>query len=78
MKTKIVPIGNSRGVRIPKPILEASGLTGEVELGVKEGEIKITTATSAPSAPTDALLSQSALAKDWNRPEEDEAWNDLA
>ena len=26
---------------------------------------------------TDYLLSESALAKDWLRPEEDEAWKDL-
>jgi hypothetical protein len=38
MKTKIVKIGNSRGIRLPKAILEASGLEGEVELVMqKEG-----------------------------------------
>jgi len=36
MKTKIVRIGNSRGVRIPKPLLEQAGLEGEVELRVVE------------------------------------------
>ena len=32
MKTSIVRIGNSQGVRIPKPLLEKTGLCGEVEI----------------------------------------------
>lgn len=32
MKTRIIRIGNSQGIRIPKPILDQSGLSGEVEL----------------------------------------------
>jgi antitoxin MazE len=32
MKTRIVRIGNSQGLRIPKPLLEQTGLTGEVEI----------------------------------------------
>ena len=32
MKTKIVRIGNSQGIRIPKPLLEEADLGEEVEL----------------------------------------------
>lgn len=32
MKTQIVRIGNSQGIRIPKPLLELTGLAGEVEI----------------------------------------------
>ncbi|MFQ5425003.1 MAG: AbrB/MazE/SpoVT family DNA-binding domain-containing protein [Phycisphaerae bacterium] len=32
MRTRIVKIGNSRGVRLPKAVLEASGIDREVEL----------------------------------------------
>ncbi|MEX0719638.1 MAG: AbrB/MazE/SpoVT family DNA-binding domain-containing protein [Balneolaceae bacterium] len=39
MKTKLIRIGNSQGVRIPKPLIEESGLTGEIELILKENEI---------------------------------------
>ena len=39
MKTKLVRIGNSRGVRIPKPLLEEAGLTDEVELRIVESRI---------------------------------------
>lgn len=36
MKTRLVRIGNSRGVRIPKPLIEQAGLGEEVELRVVE------------------------------------------
>lgn len=41
MKARIVAIGNSRGVRIPKPLLEQAGLAGEVELHVENGRVVI-------------------------------------
>ena len=41
MKTKIVRIGNSQGVRIPKPLLREAGLDGNVNLRVEDGAIVI-------------------------------------
>lgn len=41
MKTKLIRIGNSRGVRIPKPLLEQAGLEDEVELRVVDDGIII-------------------------------------
>ena len=41
MKTRIVRIGNSQGVRIPKPLLEEAGLDGDVRLRVVESGIMI-------------------------------------
>ena len=41
MKTNIVSIGNSQGVRIPKILLEQSKLSGEVELEVRGESIVI-------------------------------------
>jgi antitoxin MazE len=41
MKTRIVRIGNSQGIRIPKPILEAAELKDEVELEVRDGRLII-------------------------------------
>jgi len=41
VKAKIVRIGNSRGVRIPKPLLEEAGLGERVELRVVDGGIMI-------------------------------------
>jgi antitoxin MazE len=39
MKTKIIRIGNSRGIRIPQQILAQSGLENEVEIEVKDKRI---------------------------------------
>jgi antitoxin MazE len=41
MKTRIIRIGNSQGVRIPKLFLQQTGLGGEVELEVQNAEIVI-------------------------------------
>jgi antitoxin MazE len=41
MKARLVRIGNSRGVRLPKPLIEEAGLTEDVELHVQEGKIVI-------------------------------------
>jgi antitoxin MazE len=39
MLTKIVPIGNSRGIRIPKAMLEHCGFGEEVDLQAKNGAL---------------------------------------
>jgi antitoxin MazE len=41
MKTQIVRIGNSQGIRIPKPLLEETGLRGEVEITAEDGSLVI-------------------------------------
>lgn len=41
MKTRIVQIGNSRGIRLPKVLLEEAQLSDEVELDVEPGRIVI-------------------------------------
>lgn len=41
MRSRIIQIGNSQGVRIPKPLLEQAGLEGEVELHAEDGRIVI-------------------------------------
>jgi antitoxin MazE len=41
MRAKIVRIGNSQGVRLPKLLLEQAGLTDEVELTAEAGQIVI-------------------------------------
>jgi antitoxin MazE len=41
MKTHIVKIGNSQGIRIPKPLLEQTGLRGEVEIHAADNALVI-------------------------------------
>ena len=41
VKTRIIRIGNSQGVRIPKPLLEQTGIQGTVELEVEDNRIVI-------------------------------------
>ncbi len=79
MITTLITIGNSRGIRIPKPLLTESGLGHEVELQVKKGEIRIIAAPIKPPKTTNdtLVLSEKALASDWDKPEEDKAWKSL-
>lgn len=41
MKSRIVQIGNSRGIRLPKILLEEAELSDEVELEAEPGRIVI-------------------------------------
>jgi antitoxin MazE len=41
MKTRIVRIGNSQGIRIPKALIEEAGLSGEVEISVQDASLVI-------------------------------------
>jgi len=45
MRTRIIRIGNSQGIRIPKVLLEQSHLGTEVELVVEDEEIIIRSAS---------------------------------
>jgi antitoxin MazE len=48
-KTRIVRIGNSRGIRVPKLLLDEAGLPEEVELRAEPGRL-IVRAASRPRA----------------------------
>ncbi|MBE9069661.1 AbrB/MazE/SpoVT family DNA-binding domain-containing protein [Leptolyngbya cf. ectocarpi LEGE 11479] len=75
IKTSIVKIGNSQGIRIPKLLLEQSGILGDVEIEVQDGCL-VVRAVSHPRADwgeafaamaehgDDALLDND-LATDW-------------
>ncbi len=49
MKAKLVQIGNSRGIRLPKPMIEEAKLNDEVDIHVKEGAIIITSSLNPRS-----------------------------
>lgn len=63
MKTHIVKIGNSQGVRIPKALLEQSGLQGEVVLEVADDSI-IIRPLQKPREEWEAAFTQMAAAGD--------------
>lgn len=77
MITSIITVGNSKGIRIPKPLLKESGLEKDVELKVKKGEIRIIPAIKLKTMSTNLSIPEKVLATDWNREEEDKAWKDL-
>ncbi|QTA86584.1 AbrB/MazE/SpoVT family DNA-binding domain-containing protein [Desulfonema magnum] len=41
MRARIIKIGNSQGIRIPKPLLDQSGISTDVELEVEKHRIII-------------------------------------
>jgi antitoxin MazE len=41
LKTRVIRIGNSQGIRIPKALLEESRLCVEVEVNVRDNQIVI-------------------------------------
>jgi len=41
MRARLIRIGNSRGVRLPKPVIEEAGLAEEVDLQVRSGAVVI-------------------------------------
>jgi len=57
MKTKIVRIGNSKGIRLPKPLLEQVGLVDEVDLEVRDGELIVSPSDSVRAGWSKAAIS---------------------
>ena len=63
MKSRIVRIGNSRGIRIPKPLLEQVGLQEEIELEA-EGNCLVIRPAARPRANWEAAFKAMAERKD--------------
>jgi antitoxin MazE len=55
IKSRIVRVGNSQGIRIPKTMLEQSGILENVEIEVKNNQIVITAATKARAGWSEAF-----------------------
>jgi antitoxin MazE len=47
IKTRLVKIGNSQGIRIPKVVLDQIGLSSEIELEVQEDHLVLRAARRA-------------------------------
>lgn len=74
MKSALIQIGNSKGIRLTKDILILSGIKKKVEIRVKRGEIRILPIAENNDVDNFAVVSEESFAKDWLRPEEEEAW----
>ena len=62
VRAKLIKIGNSRGIRFAKPLLEIAGLTDEVEIEAAPGVLTI-----RPSAHPRAGWAEAAAAFDPDR-----------
>ena len=62
MVTRIVRIGNSQGIRIPKPLIEQAGLSGEVRIDVRGNCL----AHESPTAQSSGTLASNHFQL-WNR-----------
>lgn len=50
MRAHVVPIGNSKGIRIPKPLLELCRIKAEVDLVVRDKSLVIYPVCTHPRA----------------------------
>lgn len=76
IRTRIVKVGNSQGIRIPKPLLEQSGIDTEVEIEVNDDRLIIRAvgrsrvgwdqAFAAMAERKDDVLLDDALATTWD------------
>jgi antitoxin MazE len=67
MQVKLVQIGNSMGLRLPKSLIKQFSLDkGEIELSVEDDGIKIKSTASVPPLETWDLLFKNAMATNSN------------
>ena len=80
VRSKVVKIGNSRGIRIPKTLIEQAGLTDDVEM-IVEGDKLIVHSARRPRQSWELQFASMAEHGDDHMPEEpiptlwdDEEW----
>lgn len=64
MKVKIIPIGNSQGIRIPKPLIEAAELQGPLEMRVVEEGLLIERVSTPRTGWVDAAKKMRSMGED--------------
>jgi antitoxin MazE len=64
MKTTLVQIGNSRGVRIPKTVLEQTGLRDALEMEVRGSQVVIRAAEHPRAGWEEAFSAMAARGDD--------------
>lgn len=76
VRTKLIQIGNSRGVRLPKAMILQAGLVDNVELEVRADGILLRPASKDPRAGWDESFRQAIAAR--RREEDPEFWQDVS
>ena len=80
MRARVIKIGNSQGLRIPKPILEQTGIMDDVEIEVDKNKIIIRPVKNAREgwdtafkkmhqANDDTLLINDTISHSWDEEE---------
>ena len=64
MKARIIRVGNSRGVRLPKPLLDEANLPDEVEIHAEPGRIIIQSALRPRAGWADAAREMAVTGDD--------------
>ena len=64
MKARIVRVGNSRGIRIPKPLIEQTGLSDEVTIEAEGSSLVIRAARRARAGWAEAFRAMAAAGDD--------------
>lgn len=63
-KTRIVQIGNSKGIRVPKALLEQAQLPDEIEIQAEHGRLIVRAAQGPRAGWADAAKAMHALGDD--------------
>jgi antitoxin MazE len=64
MRARVIRIGNSQGLRIPKTLLDQCGIEDVVELTVEEGRIAISPVSSPRAGWAEAARQMAARGED--------------
>ena len=64
MKTNLIQIGNSKGIRIPKSLIEQYQLNGEIELIPSKSGLLITSSSKAREGWEEAFINSALEEKD--------------
>lgn len=79
MHVSLVKIGNSRGVRLPKWVIEAAGLKDDLDLEVRDGAVIVRNAHATRSGWAQAAAACHAAGeddlRDWDVAADDGDWS---
>jgi len=76
MKTRLIQIGNSKGVRIPKPVIDQCQLEGELQVEVRGRELVIYSPKRAREGWAEAFEEMAAHGEDQILETPASSWDD--